>query len=126
MARAKKSKNPTVPGRRSHHRLGAHAFDLHAFFDEVFHEEAATRVQGLLRNFVCKDGVTTPGTAFGPTGSAYDSIKQLRESFGKENQGGFKPNEAGCHTVTLVYFDKGADGIYRFFQVVSDEMHFHA
>src|SRR5690242_1504659 len=114
MARANRSKNPALRGRRRHHRLNAQAFDLHELFGEVLHEGAAHKVQGLLRNFVCTDGVVRPGTAFGPAGSAYDSIDKLTETFGKENQGGFRPNEPGCHTVTLIYFDKGADGVFRF------------
>jgi hypothetical protein len=69
--------------------------------------------QGVLRNFL-----RPPGGAPG-WGSLrqYDNLANL-----KALVPAFKVDAPGSHTVVLVYFDKGTDGVFRFVQVVADDI----
>jgi hypothetical protein len=68
--------------------------------------------KGLLRNFVRRGGVPRWGTAL----NQLDTVRKLKFV------GSFQPNEIGNHTVVLTYFDKGADGVWRFFQLQTQEV----
>jgi hypothetical protein len=76
-------------------------------------EVAGADPQGLLSNFVRLRGAPKWGSL-----NQYDSLSNLKALLRA-----FKLDEAGSHTVQLVYFDKGTDGQFRFVQVVADETH---
>jgi hypothetical protein len=94
--------------KRTHHRVNENIpLDL----SEAKPEGDPKVIRGRLCNFV-RRGTPRWGTAV----DDYDLVAILKGTTT------FKPNEVGHHTVILIYFDKGADGVWRFVQVVTDEV----
>ncbi len=102
-----------TPGARRRSQRVGDTIKLDNVHKEAAPEGAPANTMGLVRNFVRCKGSPKWGALH-----AYDTLANL-----KANVGAFQVNEPGHHAVQLVYFDKGADGQYRFVQIVTDEIH---
>lgn len=76
---------------------------------------------GLLRNFVLASGLPKWGNApfeknNGTASTGYEVLSELR----KVDK--FTPNEPGEHAAVLVFIEKAADNVWRFHQVVCEDI----
>jgi hypothetical protein len=104
----------TMRGKRTHHRVNE-AIPLD--FSDATPEGGAAKTQGVLLNFVRRGGAPPRWGKL----HTYDTVANLLKAPNKT----FTPNEVGQHTVVMVYFEQGKDGVWRFVHLATDPVRVH-